>query len=135
MAPDEMGDLKAIERAIGNPLPRVKLEDFDYAQRPAERLEIPLAQRIAAIRAQKADERAAPGQGRPAGSGPRGGSRAWSGPGAPACPEQCGLPRPGYWAGLRTEAVGSEVSPHLWSDSAQEHPSQVVDNQGWTVSI
>ena len=35
VAPDEMGDLKAIERAVGNPLPRRKLEGFDYAQRPA----------------------------------------------------------------------------------------------------
>jgi ATP-dependent RNA helicase RhlE len=58
VAPDEMGDLKAIERAVGNPLPRRKLEGFDYAQRPAERLEIPLAERVAAIRAQKSAERA-----------------------------------------------------------------------------
>jgi ATP-dependent RNA helicase RhlE len=57
VAPDETGELQAIERAIGRPLPRVKLDHFNYAQRPAERLEIPLAERIAAIRAQKAQER------------------------------------------------------------------------------
>jgi ATP-dependent RNA helicase RhlE len=58
VAPDEMGDLKAIERAIGKPLPRATLAGFDYSRRPAERLEIPLAERIAAIRAQRAEERA-----------------------------------------------------------------------------
>ncbi|HUG36288.1 MAG TPA: DEAD/DEAH box helicase [Candidatus Limnocylindrales bacterium] len=58
VSPDEESDLKAIERAIGRTLPRVKLPDFDYAKRPAERLEVPLAERIAAIRARKADERA-----------------------------------------------------------------------------
>jgi ATP-dependent RNA helicase RhlE len=58
VAPEEMGDLRAIERAIGKDLARVTLPDFDYSRRPAERLEIPLAQRIAAIRTRKADERA-----------------------------------------------------------------------------
>ena len=58
VSPDEMGDLVAIERAIGKPLPKLKLAGFDYAQRPAERLEIPLAERIAAIRARKSEERA-----------------------------------------------------------------------------
>jgi ATP-dependent RNA helicase RhlE len=57
VAPDEMGDLKAIERAIGQPLPRLTLAGFDYTSRPQEKLEVPLAQRIAAIRARKADER------------------------------------------------------------------------------
>jgi ATP-dependent RNA helicase RhlE len=58
VSPDEMGDLVAIERAIGKPLPRLKLAGFDYAQRPAERLEVPLTERIAAIRARKSEERA-----------------------------------------------------------------------------
>jgi ATP-dependent RNA helicase RhlE len=58
VAPDETGDLQAIERAIGRALPRVTLPDFDYSRRPPERLEVPLAERIAAIRARKADERA-----------------------------------------------------------------------------
>src|ERR1051326_268397 len=58
VAPDEENDLHAIERAIGKRLPRVTVPDFDYAQRPAERLEIPIHERIAAIRAKKAEDRA-----------------------------------------------------------------------------
>jgi ATP-dependent RNA helicase RhlE len=78
MAPDERGALAAIERAIGRPLPRVTLPDFDYAARPAGALEIPLAERIAAMRAQKAQARAraggqrpGPSTGRPGGGAPR----------------------------------------------------------------
>jgi ATP-dependent RNA helicase RhlE len=58
LAPDEGDDLRAIERAIGKALPRVTLPDFDYNARPDTKLEIPLAERIAAIRARKAEERA-----------------------------------------------------------------------------
>jgi ATP-dependent RNA helicase RhlE len=36
VAPEEEGPLRAIERAIGKPLPRVLLPDFDYRQKPAE---------------------------------------------------------------------------------------------------
>jgi ATP-dependent RNA helicase RhlE len=57
VAPGEEGDLRAIERAIGIQLSRVTLPDFDYAQRSAERLEIPLADRLAAMRAQRAGQR------------------------------------------------------------------------------
>jgi len=58
VAPDEENDLRAIERAIGKRLPRVTVPDFDYSQKPAEKLEIPIQERIAAIRARKAVERA-----------------------------------------------------------------------------
>jgi ATP-dependent RNA helicase RhlE len=58
VSPDEEGDLRAIERAVGKPIPRVTVPGFDYTARPSERLEIPLAERIAAIRARKAHERA-----------------------------------------------------------------------------
>jgi ATP-dependent RNA helicase RhlE len=58
VAPDEENDLRAIERAIGKRLPRVTVPDFDYSQKPAEKLEIPIQERIAAIRARKADDRA-----------------------------------------------------------------------------
>ncbi len=103
VAPDEMGDLKAIERAVGNPLPRLKLEGFDYAQRLAERLEIPLVERIAAIRAQKAAERArardkaarqgqAPTQARGQARGP--------GHGRPPARTSQGNRGRGYWAGI-----------------------------------
>jgi ATP-dependent RNA helicase RhlE len=57
VSPDEEGDLRSIERALGSRLSRVLLSDFDYERRPAERFEVPLAERIAAIRAQKAKER------------------------------------------------------------------------------
>jgi ATP-dependent RNA helicase RhlE len=53
VAPAEEADLRAIERAVGTRIPRVTLADFDYHLRPAERLEIPLAQRLAAHRAQR----------------------------------------------------------------------------------
>ena len=58
VAPDEESDLRQIEKAIGRRLPRVTVPDFDYAAKPAGQLEIPLAERIAAIRARKAEERA-----------------------------------------------------------------------------
>src|SRR5687768_3813738 len=58
VAPDEESDLRDIERAISKRLPRVTVPDFDYKQRPAERLEIPIQERIAAIRARKAEDRA-----------------------------------------------------------------------------
>jgi ATP-dependent RNA helicase RhlE len=58
MAPDEEGDLRRIEHAIGKRLPRVTVPDFNYAARVEGRLEVPLAERIAGIRARKAAERA-----------------------------------------------------------------------------
>ncbi len=58
VSPDEEGTLRAIEHHLGKRLPRHTVAGFDYAKRPAERLEIPLAQRIAALRARKAGERA-----------------------------------------------------------------------------
>jgi len=56
-SPAEADDLKAIERAIGKPLPRVTIPDFDYAAKPAAKLEIPIAERLAKHRAQRSDER------------------------------------------------------------------------------
>jgi ATP-dependent RNA helicase RhlE len=56
--PDEEQDIRAIERAINKKLPRVILEGFDYQARPAQRLEVPLAERIAEIRKKKAEDRA-----------------------------------------------------------------------------
>jgi ATP-dependent RNA helicase RhlE len=58
VSPQEEEEFRAIERAVGARIPRRTLPGFDYGARPAERLEIPVAQRIAAIRAQRADERA-----------------------------------------------------------------------------
>jgi ATP-dependent RNA helicase RhlE len=59
VSPDEEADLRAIERAIGRRIERVTLPGFDYTKRAAERLEVPMAERIAAIRAKKAQERGA----------------------------------------------------------------------------
>ena len=95
VSPEEEGDLRAIEKAINRRLPRVTVPDFDYTNRPPERLEVPHAQRIAEIRARKAEERAraranaerrashaqrqAPGQGQRQGHGQ--GQRPGHGPG------------------------------------------------------
>jgi ATP-dependent RNA helicase RhlE len=54
----EIGELHAIERALGQRLNRLTLAGFDYQAKPVERFEIPIAERIAAIRARKAEERA-----------------------------------------------------------------------------
>ena len=58
VAPDEEEDLRRIERAIGKRLPRVMVPDFDYAARTEARLEVPLGERLAAMRARKKEERA-----------------------------------------------------------------------------
>lgn len=57
VAPEEEDDLRAIEKAIGKRLPRVTLPDFDYSARPEGKFEVPIGERIAAIRARKAEER------------------------------------------------------------------------------
>ena len=57
VSPQEESELHAIERVVGRRLPRVTVPDFDYAARPQAKLEIPLAQRIAEIRARKRGER------------------------------------------------------------------------------
>jgi ATP-dependent RNA helicase RhlE len=58
VAPDEEAVLRSIERVMGKRLPRVIVPDFDYAAKTGGILEIPLADRIAAIRAKKKDDRA-----------------------------------------------------------------------------
>jgi ATP-dependent RNA helicase RhlE len=58
VAPQEESDWRTIERALGRSLPRVTLPDFNYQARAAKPLEVPHAQRIAEIRARKANERA-----------------------------------------------------------------------------
>jgi ATP-dependent RNA helicase RhlE len=57
VSPDEEVDLRAIEKAIGKRLSRLTVQGYDYAARPAERYEVPIAERIAEIRARKAEER------------------------------------------------------------------------------
>jgi ATP-dependent RNA helicase RhlE len=86
VSPDEEGDLRSIERAVGKALPRVTLPDFDYAARPTTRFEVPVAERLAKLRSQRSEERARARakeerrqrSGQPAGgqpSGPPGGGR------------------------------------------------------------
>jgi ATP-dependent RNA helicase RhlE len=58
VSPEEEGELRAIERAVGKRLPRVTLPDFDYNAKPEDRFEVPLEERIATIRAKKAEDRA-----------------------------------------------------------------------------
>jgi len=63
VSPDETQDFAAIERAIGKSLPRVTLAGFDYQRKPDEKLEIPIHERLAAMRAaRKGGRRAAPAQ-------------------------------------------------------------------------
>jgi ATP-dependent RNA helicase RhlE len=57
VSPSEEADLRTIERAIGTRIARVALPDFDYQQRLTERLEVPLADRLAVMRAQRAGQR------------------------------------------------------------------------------
>ena len=57
VAPEDEASVRDIERAINKRLPRVTVPDFDYTARAEQRLEMPHAQRIAEIRARKADER------------------------------------------------------------------------------
>jgi ATP-dependent RNA helicase RhlE len=110
VAPDEEGELRGIERAIGKRLPRVTVPGFDYSAKPEGVLEVPLAERIAAIRARKAEDRArakakaerrgaqqAPTQ-RPQGGGQAGRSRRDRGPrgrGGPSRPGPTGGTRQG----------------------------------------
>jgi ATP-dependent RNA helicase RhlE len=58
VAPDEENDLRGIEKAIGKRLPRITVPDFDYNAKAEGRFEVPIGERIAAIRSRKADERA-----------------------------------------------------------------------------
>jgi ATP-dependent RNA helicase RhlE len=57
VAGDEEQDLRRIERQVGRRLPRRTLDGFDYETSPAERFEVPMRERIAEIRAQRAAER------------------------------------------------------------------------------
>jgi len=56
-SPEEDPQLRAIERAVGKRLPRVTVPGFDYSKKLAERLEIPLAERLATMRTRRSQER------------------------------------------------------------------------------
>ncbi|MFZ2956381.1 MAG: DEAD/DEAH box helicase [Candidatus Ozemobacteraceae bacterium] len=57
VAPAEEDDLRQIERHLNKRLPRVQVQGFNYHERPNDRFEVPLGERIAAIRARKSEER------------------------------------------------------------------------------
>lgn len=57
-SPQEDAEIRDIERAIKRKLPRIIVAGFDYSAKPQQRLEVPLADRIAAIRKKKAEDRA-----------------------------------------------------------------------------
>jgi ATP-dependent RNA helicase RhlE len=83
VAPEEEQSAARIERAIGKRIPRVIVPGFDYRSK-AEALEIPLGQRLAAMRAQRsaghARRTAGSAPSRPAGARPAGGHRPSRGP-------------------------------------------------------
>ncbi len=58
VAPAEEEDLRRIERAVGKRLPRVIIPDFDYTAKADAKLEVPLAERLAKMRAERAGARA-----------------------------------------------------------------------------
>jgi ATP-dependent RNA helicase RhlE len=68
VSPEEENDVRGIERATGQRLPRLTLDGFDYTHRPTERLDHrPVQQRrspIAARRASAPRPTFAPGAGR-----------------------------------------------------------------------
>jgi len=66
VSPEEEPNVRGIERAIGTKMTRVRVPGFDYARRPAEKLEVPVGRRLHAIRSRRMDGRraAAPVRGR-----------------------------------------------------------------------
>ena len=111
VSPEEEGELRQIEKAIGRQLPRVTVPGFDYDARVQGKLEVPLAERIAEIRKKKSEDRArsaakqarraASGGGAPAGAA--GGSSGRSGGNAPASASSRG----GAGSGATSGASGS----------------------------
>ncbi len=57
-SPAESKELAAIERAVGRRIRRLTVDGFDYGARSEERFEVPVGERIAAIRSRRAEERA-----------------------------------------------------------------------------
>jgi ATP-dependent RNA helicase RhlE len=112
VSPEEEGNLRDIERAIARRLPRVTVPDFDYNAKTQPKLEVPLAERIAEIRARKRDERARAAVNAARRSAhQRGQSPAAHGPQPSARPQHGGRPgshgRPSSYGGPRRGPGGS----------------------------
>jgi ATP-dependent RNA helicase RhlE len=58
VSPEDEADMGRIERALGAKISRVHLEGFSYGATPGAPLEVPLGERVKAIRAKKAEDRA-----------------------------------------------------------------------------
>ncbi len=58
VAPGDEADFKRIERMVGKNIPRVRLEDFQYDATDDAPLEVPMGERISAMREKKAGDRA-----------------------------------------------------------------------------
>jgi ATP-dependent RNA helicase RhlE len=87
VAPEDEPLIRGIERAVGRAVERRRVSGFDYSAAPAEeRLEVPLAERIAEIRARKADERRR--------AAAKAAARAATGDAPPAAAAAAGRPRP-----------------------------------------
>jgi ATP-dependent RNA helicase RhlE len=76
VSPEEESHLRDIERAIDKRLPRVILPGFDYQMKPREKLEIPLGQRLEAVRSARGHGHKPP---RPHGRHGRRGASRWRG--------------------------------------------------------
>ena len=79
VSPEEESDLRAIERAIGKRLPRVTRAGLRLREEAGRALEVPLRDRIAAMRLHKANDRA-----RSRAKGPRHAQKGGGGPERPS---------------------------------------------------
>jgi ATP-dependent RNA helicase RhlE len=111
VSPEEEGDLRAIERAIGKALPRVTLPDFDYRGTTGPALEVPREERIAAIRAQRARARA-----NAAAKATRSGAPGAGRHGAPGANRHSAAPRTGGAGAGRPYGSGGPPSNRSRSD-------------------
>jgi ATP-dependent RNA helicase RhlE len=57
VSPDEERMLRSIEQSLGRRLPRQKIPGFNYEKKALERFEVPLAERMAALRTRRAGDR------------------------------------------------------------------------------
>jgi ATP-dependent RNA helicase RhlE len=150
VAPDEEGELRDIEKAIGKRLPRVLLPDFDYTAKTGEQLEVPLKDRIAEIRKRKAEERAraaeklarkaareteeaSRGPGRSSRGGGRSGGASRSASGASpsgAAPSRPAAPRPTSQRPASSAAPAREPSPYADGGESRGGESRGGESRG-----
>jgi len=133
VSPQEESDLAAIERHMGKRLPREKVEGFDYSHKPEEKLEVPLAERIAVIRARKSEERAR-AKAKLARRGQQEATQSAAKPARKRTPDAPG-PRPARSDNRRPEGRGEErgnrearpvqahAGPHARATTAPGHPA------------